>query len=583
MAHLLPLMRCWRITADALPPELTTKKEKSRGFSLPGLDSLKDFADLIGETPETDAPSESSESGAPFSLPAMLPDSVKGCAALSCTLDFGTLRGDCAVLTFDHIAGRGRILLDGEPVAAFDSISASYRSINEAFDLTGAPCMLAVDLQDAPRLGKKQTLTIAFDETRPAGVSGPVMLRIASGGFLSRVSVSPDARAQTMTIHVQINALRSGVYTLSALPVDPGGMAAPARCISLPCEAGVPMEATLTLGVPAERFVCGAPYRAPVLKLTLVCKTDEGAYASRCDSVTLLCGYPGKAPQSALPLTPKACMQPPQALIARLSDLHIPAVRLPIPAPDALYRALTAAGIFACMNDSLPLRARLERLPCSAFAAERIGEYADVSPEASAWQMNALVQTPRAVDPSLTAAELLEEAAGQRIDSSDESVRAVLMWLRAVSVRMRAEAARQGRYTGALCAPDEWDTPDIADALRTAFAPLHISLLPLRFAWWSSSRFSASVTAFVPPSAYTSDDPLIVLVTLEDEDGQEIARLGAPCRHTGGYIGLIEAMLPEHACVLSLNAQLTLHGEVLEYTTLPVYVGQLGVLEAAFR
>ena len=45
----------------------------------------------------------------------------------------------------------------------------------------------------------------------------------------------------------------------------------------------------------------------------------------------------------------------------------------------------------------------------------------------------------------------------------------------------------------------------------------------------------------------------------------------------------VEAQLPEHACVLTLRTSLTLHGDVLEESSIPVYVGERGPLEAAFR
>ena len=584
MSCMLPLLSCWRIEADVLPDDFIPAKHTS-GFKLPGADSLAGFGDLIGcEEDESESPNAPPvPASAPFVLPAMIPDAISGEAVLRCEIDFGSLRGDYAALILDHISGRGRVMLGNEQIAAFDSASASFRSMSEAFDLTASPCMLAADLTQALQPGRKETLSICFDDVRPAGISGPVMLRVARFGRLARLSVTPDAAQQTMTVHTQIITAHTGIFTLRVQPVFADGTGGEIRETAYRCEAGTAFDTQTSLFLPGDPFIPGVSYKACALKITLLYQQDSSSRAALCDSMTLMVGYPGQIPRFALPLTPLECMQPPQTLLCRLSDLHIPAVRLPVPAPDALYRTLTRAGICTCMPDNLPLRTRLERLPCASFSAERVGEYACISHEASAWQMGSMVQMPRPADPSLLPGELLFEITGREINPSDEANRSVLAWLRAVSVRMQAEAARQGRYSGALCAPGEWDSPDIADSLRTAFAPLHVSALPLYGAWWSSSRFSATIHAFVPSGQYTSADPLIAAAILEDEDGNALARLRAPCRADGGHIGVLEAQLPDHACVLHLITRLTLGDATLEESVMPVYVGERGPLEAAFR
>ena len=583
MNHVLPLMRCWTICAPILPDVLLPTAHP-RGFSLPGAEALSAFADLLG-TDQTSQPEQESaaEQSAPFALPALVPDSLDGPFSLSCVVDFGALRGDRAVLSIDHICGRGVIMLGGVQLAAFDTSAPSFRSISEAADITAAPCMLAVDLSDALLRGRKETLTIRFDESRPAGICAPVMLRTASRAFLSRVVIRSDAARRTMTMQARINALESGRYLLRAQPVSSEGVGGPIRESAYTCEAKASCEAELGMAVSSTRFIAGQAQASWCMKITLAFRKDGCTYDTICDSVTLMCGYPAPAPLFALPLTPSECMQPPDMLIQKLKELHIPSVRLSIPAPDALYRSLSREGIAALMADNIPLRQRIERHPCAAFAAERIGEYQDVSLAASAWQMDSMAYMPRSVDPLMTDAELLREVSGYTLDPEDPRIHDVLLWLRAVSVRIRAEAARQSRFSGALCKAGEWNQHDIADALRTAFAPVHLGVLPLCGAWWTRSRFSATVQAFFPAGTYNSYDPLVAQVILEDEDGKRLALLREPCRSTGGYVGLIEAALPDHACVLTLSAKLTLHDEVLEQTTLPVYVGELGALEAAFR
>lgn len=585
MASILPLLSCWRLSGDHLPESLMPE-QKDTGFSLPGAQALADFSNLLGDDSllsEEANPGKADSSSIPFQPPAHIPDEVTGSAALSCEIDFGMLRGDHAVLTMDHIIGRGCVMLGEIQIAAFDSTLASYRTINEAFSLTAAPCMLAIDLTDALHGGRRETLSIRFDETRPAAVSGPVMLRIASGGFLSQMTITPDAVHQTMTLRTQITALSAGRYTLRVQPISPEGFGEAFRESAYRCGYGASFDCEMGFSFPLKRFIPGKPCEAGFVKVTLLVQKDDAAPMFLCDSVILRCGYPGKAPRYALPLTPEICMSDPDALISRLRALHVPAVRLPIPAPDALLRCLGKAGIAACMPDNLPLKSRMLRHPCAAFAAERVGEYAAVPLEASAWQMGSMVSTPRAIDPQLSRCDLLSEVVGRSVDPEDESIQSVLVWLRAALLRMRAEAARQGRYAGALCAPGEWDIPDIADSLRTAFSPLHVSALPLCGAWWSASRFSAVIHAFVPADLYSADDPLIACAVLEDENGLEIAAMRAPCRHTGGHIGILEAQLPDRACVLTLTTRMILDDRILEESSIPVYVGERGPLEAAFQ
>ena len=581
MSRLIPLLRCWHIEAETLPEELLPQPSAA-SFSLPGAAALCDFAELLGDSPG-DAPSDPQPAArVPFALPAMIPDSIPGSVTLRCEIDFGAFRGDYAVLTIDHIAGRGSILLGDQQIAAFDGACA-HRAIAEAFDLSAYPCMLAVDLSGALQTGRRETLSIRFDDARPAGICGPVMLHTARLGRLSRVSITPDPAQKLLTLHAQLTAMHPGKFILRAQPVHPDGSGDAIRSLSCRLQAGETTDVNLSLFAALPAFSAGTPYAPGAMKITLLYQKEGASYFIPCDGVTLMCGYPGKAPGYALPLTGEEAMLAPDMLLERLRPLCIPAVRLAAPAPDAFCRAMTRAGIAVRMSDNIPLRQRLERIPCACFAAERVGEYGVVSAEGSAWQMGSMVQLPRPVDPSMTAAELVREIAGMPVDPARADAANTLAQLRAVCIRMRAEAARQGHYSGALCAPGEWAAPDIAESLRTAFAPMHISAQPLYGAWWVSSRFSASIQAFIPGGAYTANDPLIVCAALEDADGLELARLRAPCRCTGGYIGVLEAQLPEHACVLTLRTSLTLHGDVLEESSIPVYVGERGPLEAAFK
>lgn len=586
MAGALPFSSGFTLSADALPERLFSAPKKA-AFALPGAQDLSAFADLLGQPEEeADAPNDAAASGAPFSLPAMLPEDVSGPAALSREIDFSQLTGDSAVLSFDLLCGRGSVYLGETKLADFDRQP------------------LALDLTDALHLGRRQTLSIRFDETRPAGVCGPILLHTARYARLDDVTAVPDMPAavqpasRTVTVRAKVRAFRSGLYRLLAQPCPSTGAQAaahplPAREITLTLEAGQTHDVLLTLCVPGECFTPGKPYAAPAVKLQLftariatpsVPEKKRGFFArkksvpamqparaamgSLCDCKTLMIVYPGKAPHAFVPLTAEECTGDPDALIKRLTHLHVQAVALPAAAPDILRRALAHAGVAA-----LPHPARMQEA---------------VSPELSAWQMCSMTGTARTPDPGVTCAELLRDAAGFPVDPHAQSARDVLAWLRAVSVRLRAEAARQGRLEGAFCAPGEWNLPDVEEALCTALAPVHLSALPLLGAWWTGSRFSASLCALIEPQALPaavrqSSHPLRVQAMLEDEESDVLARLDADCPAKGGEIGVLEAALPDAPCVLTLITRILCGDAVVEQSSMPVYVGERGQLEAAFR
>ena len=74
---------------------------------------------------------------------------------------------------------------------------------------------------------------------------------------------------------------------------------------------------------------------------------------------------------------------------------------------------------------------------------------------------------------------------------------------------------------------------------------------------------------------------LLAAYMLARENGETLAQLRMPCARSG-HVGVLEAVLPEQPCVLTLTCRLLCEGETLEEHVLPVYVGALGPLEAAF-
>ena len=579
-----PLLASWRIRADELPDRLLDMDRPAPAFTLPGANALAGFADLIGGENAEQILSAQQEEDAPFPLPAMIPEDVTGSAALFLDVDFGALSGSRAVLVFDEITGSGDILLGDQSVARFGS------RLPDAASLTAAPCAMVVDLTDALRRGRTETLSIRFDAARPAGVPGPVFLCTSCGGWLSDLSVTPSPAARTMTVRARIHAGHEGRYALRVTPQPerPGDPLEPAReitCILNPMES---RECALSLSVPGALFRAGTPHRLAALRAELF--YIEGKTAVPCDSALIAAGYPGRPAPYYVPLETAELQQGSGNLIRRVTEMHIPGVSLAAPAPDSFYLAASRAGVSVrqYIPDDHPSVVRLARHPCVYADLPDVQPRGNTvpSPEETAWQLCGMAGMPRTPDPDFTPADLLYDAAGFRLSAEDEGVRAVLSWLAAVNIRLRAEAARQRRFTGALCAPGQWTQEDISDALRTALAPLHLSALPLLGAWWTGTRFSASLEAFVPEDTAAQCGALTAYAVLEDEEGHRLARLKQPFRPRprgeGAPIGVIEAALPDTPCVLTLTCRLLSGDTVLEESCLPVYVGQRGPLEAAF-
>ena len=100
----LPL-RAWTLSADALPDRLLDARGADDAFTLPGAEGLSAFADLLGA--QEDEPPQPAQQSAPFDVPALLPEDVRGEASLSREIDFSALCGDRAVLRLSMVSGSG--------------------------------------------------------------------------------------------------------------------------------------------------------------------------------------------------------------------------------------------------------------------------------------------------------------------------------------------------------------------------------------------------------------------------------------------------------------------------------------------
>lgn len=554
-----PLTR-WRIRASRLPERLTEDAPFDTSFRLPGADALSAFADLLGGMSDEPGDDAQTLQEADFTLPAAIPDDINGAVELAVELDFGALCADDAELTLELVRGRGRVLADDMPLCTFQNPKDGF---------------LRVPLTRALHAGRRQTIRLCFDVSRPAGVLGPVNLHLMTCARLRDIVLLPDAKTQTVRLRATLAAMETGRYVLRARAACKGD-AWPVHDLPISLTAGEPQTVEMTLPLPGQPFVPGQPADGPSIRIQLF---TQGRHGALCDETTLLCGYSGQPASYDIPLLPSECLDP-DALLARIGRMRLFGVRLDAPAPDCFYRTMTLAGVSVLHPFATEaMRARLSRHACVSFGDAPLPRMRSL-PALDAWLLCGLTACPRTPPADASPAELLFEAAGRELDAQSPNIAAVLLWLRAVRVRLLAEAARQNRFSGALCPPGVWQDADVFAALQTALAPTHVSVLPLCGAWFAGSTFNASVCAFVDEQ--DADGDLIVRAWLEDDDGHHLASLKHPCPPHGGEIGLLTCALPSEACVLTLCASLSKGSETIEQSQIPVYVGVKGMLEAAF-
>ena len=573
---ILPLTH-WTLHGENLPQRLFDE-EKKPAFYLPGADALSAFADLIGDDAQESEQSE--EDGVPYSAGALFDAEISGGVTLKRELDFGAMEGDYAVLAFEHIAGSGSIFLGDEELARFGNDSTD--ALRHVHELTGMTYGLCVDVTPWLMRGKKETLALRFDDAHLSGVCGTACLRVSAHAHLSRVSIQADAARRTVTLRARISAHRPGRYVLRAqvIPGEKDAAMPDIRESNVILSAGEEKGMQISMNVEAPVFVPGKAYAAPAMKIQLYARNEKTkGEGLLCDDALLLCGYGASAPRTWLPVSVKQAASDTDALLRQLRDLGVTAISLDQPAPDRLYRALCRAGIAVIGHVSEEIRPMFTRYPCLTLADFPMPQE-NISPAGAAWQMAGSVAFPRAIDETLTPEEMIEEASGKRLDLQSQSVCDALSWLRAVQIRLRAEAVRQGRYQGAICSAQDLENGDVIDTLKTAFAPVHLSALPLSGAWWTGTRFSASLEAFLSDEIHQGG-PVDALCLLEDEDGHELNRVYVPCSR-GGYLGVMEYPLGDQPCVLTLSCVISRAGDVLEQSSFPVYVGDRGPLEAAF-
>ncbi len=207
---------------------------------------------------------------------------------------------------------------------------------------------------------------------------GGVCLHAVSHARLRDTVLIPDAQTQTVRLQTTVCAMNTGDYLLrvqTACAEDEPPVYDDALFLS----SGEQQLVVKTFPFSAPRFLPGSPYAGCAVRLTLFKRRlHRGTFfpGSRCDEQTVSCGYSGRPADYDLPLLSEECADP-NALLARLSPMRLPGLRLDTPAPDLFYRKMTLSGIGVfsprrhgrLARTALPSRMRiLRRRPDAAHA-----------------------------------------------------------------------------------------------------------------------------------------------------------------------------------------------------------------------
>lgn len=283
---------------------------------------------------------------------------------------------------------------------------------------------------------------------------GGVCLHAVSHARLRDTVLIPDAQTQTVRLQTTVCAMDAGDYLLRVQTAcaedEPPGLR---RCTFSLLRRTAARRQNVSLpraALSARLAVCGL-CRPPD---ALQAQAHRGTFfpGSRCDEQTVSCGYSGRPADYDLPLLPEECADP-NALLARLSPMRLPGLRLDAPAPDLFYRKMTLSGIgvfHPVATDAL--RERLSRHACVSFGNAPMPRMRSL-PLLDAWQLCGLTACLRTPPADMSPAELLLEAAGKPLDPQSPDVAAVLLWLRAVRRSAQRGSGAAGAFFGfALCA-----------------------------------------------------------------------------------------------------------------------------------
>ena len=508
MSTALPLSSGWRLSSPGL-----AAAEGTPSF-LPGADRLSGFGDLLGGK---------AEESRPFAVPGFIPPEADHAASLSLKLTPAQAAGDFLLLRFPLLRGKGRILTDGNELLRFEDGPLDV-------NLT-APSQLL-------------TLTLEFEDSRPAGISAVPVLQRAENAWLDALTLEPGEGE--VVLSAAAACVMPGNYELS---VRTNGRQLCSR-LSFSLAPGEPRSLRLV------HPLCRTGSDVLVVTLGLY----RGAALLPCDRRVLRCGPQAAFSPAWLPLTREEALAPPEETVSLLGHLRIPGVQLPSPAAEAMLLALGSAGIRAAVRGAdEEERRRLSRIPGLSFIE---GPPPAFSPADAAWQLCGLSSCPRTAE-GLSREDMLLASLGTAETDAAEALPDLLL-------RIRADGMRLGLYSGPVEPAGALTSPRFQRILRHA-AGVHVAAFPLFGAWWCSSRFSCHIAVPDAPAGCR------VTASLQGQQGRTLFERTSPAE----LPFLLETVLPDQPCVLHLRLTLTYpDGSLTEEEPLPVFVGLRSPLEA---
>ena len=528
----LSLSRGWRLSGNGTSSVVSF---------LPGMERLSMYADMLSLPDKEEQP---------FSLPGLLPEGAALC--LSREIPFGSIRCNQAILRFSCIRGKGVVLLDGKEIACFQN---------------GA---LSLDLSETAQTGRQTTLTLAFDETRPAGVTGGVFLHCTEFATIGVVSLSlmgRDIRGEARIFG------RAGKYRLltyiQEVVTDDGDMELLSDPTQIPCMYPVVTDEQIVFfslsgyeAIPVSLSL-SLPHTMSVALVTLlVFREMTGGRFIPCDRHVLIVGKVNQM-QAWIPLSGEEIQMDPMVLVEKLSELQITAVSLPSPPDDAFAYALRRKEIdFLLLPEDL--KGVCGEGETVSFRREAYGD----SLGELARQISGFLSCPVQTYTTLISDEMMQKAAFGKLPPDPGTVRERLLLL---LIRLRLDGARRSLYSGPITPPGVLINPVFSKVLRDAAMP-HAAAFPLVGGWWCGSVFSCRLFLINAPADSRGE------AALRDSDGQVIAWASWQDME----MPVLTTYLPKEPCCLVLSLTLIPpDGPSIPSPELPVFVGQRGPLETA--
>ena len=495
-----------------------------------GLGDLLSFKSLWEE--EESPAEEPEDTSATFHLPGLLPESDEPWDLyLSQAIPYGYTK---VLLFVPPLLGMGTLSADQTECLRFCSLPGGRP---EEYIPDGRE----LDVSEYVRSGMLN-LHLHFEQLASSGISDIFTLCLVGDARLVLSGASRSFRSANLTFSAETAKNTALMLKVSALS-DP-----------------VLFETILQIPADGEHSVSVSLPLSGNMFYRAVLMDASSAVLDEC--ICPVGRQPGIVPM--LPLPNEEIFLPEQ-LASFLKSQNLTSVFLSHTVSLSVLNTLWKNGIRVCFSNEI------SHLPAYAYVHPAVSFLGPPPPIhsgiASAWQLTGLISQPRVLPRDSTFDVLFEDLF--HTSPGLPGLPPLLANLHLLYLRHHAESARQGIGTLLLCAPQEWEDPEVTRILTSAFSFPHLSLFPVRGAFYGGSTLLLHAALFVPESEgwhaeidlLGSDERILSQWTLTEND---------TCR----------CILPETPECLEVQARLYREETVIEQFDFPVYVGSLALLEA---